>query len=897
MGLWRRVMNLFQRNRVNAEIEAELRAHLEMAAEDGMRAGMSEDEARRAARVQFGNPVVMRERTVGADAPLWMESLWRDVSFALRQMKKSPGFTATVVLTLMLGIGATTAIFSTMNAVLLRDLPVRNPQQLYYLAHANMPNGVDNSGDPSYTYGINVYSRLKADRAVFSDLIAYVPLAAGHTAVRFGKTPEEVEAVEVSGNFFSGLGVRMAAGRGFNEADEQNHTQNVVLSYGYWTRRFNRDSDVIGKSLYVNGVPMTIVGVAGPHFYGVESGGVATDVWVPLQTQPALPAWGIPPTSSTLYGSPNWWAMMLMARLRPGVTKAQALAVMNPLFRRSALETVGINQKSGQPPLKLEMIPAHGLGTATQRYEQPLHVLMGMVVLVLLIACVNIAMLLGARNASREREFAMRLALGASRWPLFKQLLMESILLTCAGAALGWGFALAATHWLAVWSELEVSLAPDGHVLLFTLAISAAAALVFGLAPLRAAVNAPVIQVLNSGGAKTTESRSRVLTGKVLVAGQMALCVALLFGAGLLVRTLRNYQDVDLGMQASQVLAFGAHPVGETGNAAKLAFYRDLTAKLSELPGVQGVTLAENRPGSGWSNNNNLVLDGRVYPGDNGKNRLRSNTVGPDFFKTLGIPILDGRGITAADTKGAERVAVVNETLAKRYFKGESPIGHTVSNYSGRQMRIIGVVRDSKYTAADENAIPTAWYSYDQGSSILNMDVEVRTAGDPMSLLPEIRRVVRGIDPNTPVNDPKVLSAEFAEGYAMSALFARLGAFFGGLAALLVAVGLYGTLAYRVNRRGAEIGLRMALGSQRGQVVWMVLRESLVLVAAGLAVGLPLAWFGSKLMASMLYKLSAQDPVSFACAACGVVVISLLAAWVPARRAAGMDPMQVLRME
>ena len=413
-------------------------------------------------------------------------------------------------------------------------------------------------------------NRLRANKSVFSDLIAYVPLSFAKTAVRYGRVTQAVIAAEVSGNFFSGLGVRMAAGHGFTEADEENHTQTAVLSYGYWTRQFDRNPDVIGRTLYINGVAMTVIGVACPHFYGVESGVGNTDVWVPLQTQSTLPAWDIPASMNSLYGSPNWWALMLMARLRPGVTQAQALEVMDPLFRRAALETLGNEANSNEPPLKLEMIPARGLGTVTQDYEQPLHVLMGVVILVLLIACVNIAMLMGARNASREREFAMRLALGAQRWPLLRQLLTESALLTGAGAARGWGFALVATRWLAVWADLDVSLAPNSTVLLFTLGISALAALLFGLAPLRMVVKTPMALALKSGGTQTTQSRSRVRAGKMLVAGQMAL----LFGAGLLLRTLSNYQDVNLGMKADQVLAFGAPPVGVTGRAAKLAYYR-----------------------------------------------------------------------------------------------------------------------------------------------------------------------------------------------------------------------------------------------------------------------------------------------------------------------------------
>ncbi len=822
--------------------------------------------------------------------------MFAELRFAVRRLRRSPGFAATAVVTLALGIGANTAIFSVMNVVLLHMLPVREPQQLFYLTHQNEPPNVNTTGDTRYTYGINVYERMRQDRNVFSDLIAYVPLSLKKTAVRFGDAPEDVEADEVSGNFFSALGVGMAAGHAFVPADEEKHSPVTVLSYAYWTRRFQRDPKVVGQAIYVNGAPMTVIGVAAPHFYGVEAGGDATDLWVPLQNRPDLNAWGIPASAHTLYGSPNWWNLMLIARLRPGVTQKQALARMDPVFAHAAWETVGQEVRRSREPLELEMVAARGLGTSAGDYREPLQVLMGMVALVLVIACVNLLMLMAARNASRQREFSMRLALGASRWPLFRQLLAESLLLAGLGGALGWAFAVAATGLLGKWSGIETSLAPDGTVLLFTLALAAGSALLFGLAPLRAASNAPVTLAFRSAGTQTSESRSRVLTGKLLITAQMAMCVVLLFAAGLLIRTLWNYQNVDLGMDADRVLAFGAHPAGARDNAQLLAFYTQLTDRLRALPGVRSATVAEQRPGSGWTDGGLMVMDGRHYSWDNGRGLLYDNIVGPEFFRTLGIPVLAGRGLSASDIAGAERVAVVNQTFAERNLNGASPIGHTLGEGKERAT-IVGVVRDNKYQSAGEEPRPMAWYCFLQDPVIGRMDVEVRAAGDPMALLPEVQRIVREMDPNAPVEEPMLLKSQFEESYLTPTLFARLGAFFGALAALLVAVGLYGTLAYRVNRRVAEIGLRMALGAARGQVLWMVLRDSLGMVAAGLVMGLPLAWMGSRLMAAMLYQLSPHDPVSLAAAALGVVVVSLAAALVPARRAAGVEPMEALRAE
>jgi predicted permease len=888
---------LLRGRRLDADLDDELRMHIDLAIAENLKRGLSPENARIAALRAFGGVAQTRETYRENRGFPALQQFGRDLRFASRQLRKAPGFAFTVILTLALGFGANTAIFSVMNAVLLRTLPVDDPGQLFYLTHENMPDKTGSTGDSRYSCGINIYNRLREDHSVASEIIAYIPLSITKTAVRFGDRPEEARADEVSGNFFSALGVPMAAGVPFAPPDEVNHSSVAVLSYGYWTGRFDRDPGVIGKTIFVRGTPFRIIGVAAPRFYGVDSGGTATDLWVPLQNRPELPAWGIPSsTGRTIYSAPDWWAMMLMARVKPGISAKQAASHLSAIYAHASYEIAG-QPGPNAPPLELQFVPARGLGTSSKDYDEPLHVLMGMVVLVLVIACVNIVMLLVARNSGREREFALRLSLGAGRWQLFRQLLAESLILVTAGVALGWLFAIEATRQLALWSKLEINLAPDSAVLAFTLGTSALAAVLFGLAPLRTAMLVPVgITLKSSSQSQSTAGRSHALSSRILITLQMAFCCVLLFASVLLTRTLLNYRQTDLGMDAESVLAFGAHPLGFPSYSAKLAFYTQLLERLRSLPGVRFATLAEVRPGTGWSDNNSLIIDGREYPWENGKNMLRSNSVGGAFFHTLGIPILAGRDILDSDTKSAPPVTVVNQTLADRYFGRMSPIGHYLGGPKQRA-RIVGIVQDSKYSSTDENKMPMSWDSYQQTDSISDMDIELGTAGNPISLLPAVQQIVHEMDPGIPLGNPQALSSGFEETYQMPALVARLAVFFGGLAALLVAVGLYGTLAYRVNRRTVEIGVRLALGAQRPQVLWMIVRDSLYLVAAGVAVGLPLAWLASHWMASMMYQLSAHDPFSFAAAAAGVALVSIAAAIIPARRATSIDPMRALRTE
>ena len=819
-----------------------------------------------------------------------MRALIRDLGHALRQLRKSPGFSLVVVVMLALGIGANTAIFSVMNTVLFQLLPVERPQGLFYVHEGHNqsePPGASDSGDSNTSFSLAAFEALRRRSDVFEELIARVPLSlSGNVAVRHGELPEEAEGDEVSGNFFSGLSARIVLGRGFTLADESSHAAVAVLSYDYWTRSYARDPAVVGQTLYVKGVPMTIVGVAARGFHGVENGS-ATDFWIPLQTRPELTPWGIPFSSQNI-GNPRWWCLRLMARLRPGITPAQAQQAMEGTFGEAARQAVGsFNPKEWQP--LLDFVPVRGIGEYNENTREPVDILMGLVALVLLIACTNVAMMVQARNVVREREFSVRLAIGAGRAAIFRQLLSESLLLVTAGAALGWFFAVAATRMLAAWSDIETGLNPDRTVLLFTLGVSCLAALTFGLAPLWSAVHAPVAGVLRSSSTGVTAGRKRVLGGRMVLAAQMAVCLVLLTAAGLLLRTLRNYTTQNLGMEAQELLVFGVTPQGQIDPRV---FYRTLLDRLRQVPGVESVSFVENRPGSGWVDDNPFALDGASERGQS----LLSNNVGPGFFHTVGIPILAGRDIAETDAQNTQVVAVVNEAFVKKYLPNTNPLGHQLGQGKGR-IPIVGVVRDSKYNSVAQGALPTAYYGQTQWGKLGTMNMEVRTRGNAKALIAEMRRVIASLYPNVPLEKPMTQQAQFEESYMTQRMFAVLGGFFGVLAALLVAAGLYGAHSFRVSRRTTEIGVRIALGATRAQVLTMVLRDSVWVLAGGLAAGIPLTLLAVRPLKAMLYQLSPFDLPSFAAAVAAIVVVSACAALIPARRAASIDPMQALRAE
>jgi predicted permease len=825
-----------------------------------------------------------------------MAEIAQDFRIALRQLRRSPGFASTAILTIALGIGANTAIFSALNAMLLKMLPVRDPQQLYTVLLINggtQPPNTSGTGHGNTSFSYPVFQALRQRSDVFTDLIAHIPLSYAKVPVRLGDMPEEKAGEEVSGNYFSGLGVPIVMGRGMTEAEEREHSSIAVISYRFWQEAFARDPGAIGRTLYIKGIPFTIIGVTAPSFYGISPNG-AMDFWIPLQSRPELNAWGEPVVDASYFGSPKWWDVPMLARLRPGISPEQAQHLLQPTFWQAASEGAGkLDPKRW--PAHLGFDPVRGIPGAADRYRTPLEIMMALVGLVLLIACTNVALLVIARNTVRQREFAVRMAVGARASRIFRQLLTESMLLVTAGALFGWALAMGATRALAAWARIDSGLAPDWHVLLFTLIVASLSALVFGFVPLRGAMRIAIEQELKSSSQNMSQSHSRMRGGNVAMALQIAMCLTLLAASSLTVRSLLNYERQDLGMQAQSLLVFDISPQSVSNNAQAVLFYQRLLDRIQNIPGVQAASLVRTRPGSGWLSSGGIALDG-IEPRDasNSRAEIDFNNVGPEFFQTLGIPLLQGRDISAADTPDSPGVAVVNEEFAQRFLKNGA-LGHRIDDHPGYE--IVGVVKDNKYNRVAERVMPTVYYALAQRGMTGQITVEVRATGNPTALLPEIQQAVRELDPNMPLQKPMTQAAQFEESYLTPRLFSRLAVGFGLLAAFLVATGLYGTLSYHVQRRRCEIGVRMALGASRIAVLGMILQESLWMALAGFALGLPLCFALSRLLRAQLYQLNAFDPVSFLAAITITLLVVFGAALVPARKAASVEPMEALRTE
>jgi predicted permease len=912
-----RLRALFRRKSMETELDGELRAHLERQQEKYVQSGLPVEEARRRVRLEFGGLDQVKEECRDARGVRFIETMLQDLRYSLRSLARNPAFTTVTVLTLALGIGVNTAIFSLINAVMLKSLPVRQPERLvlFQWAAQGWPVMIpslrgtwnkDKSGrtiSTSFTYP--AFEETRASNKVLSGICAFS--GAGRLNLVAGGQAGLAEADLVSGDYFSTLGVQPILGRPLTPADDRPEAPRAaVISYGYWRRRFGGDVSVVSKSVTLNDVPFTIVGVSPPEFFGVQPGR-SVDLWLPLHAESQV----LPDAD---WSRTNWWLLM-MGRLKNGVSQFQALANLQVIFRQSVTAGVRSLPKEAEIP-QLELAPGNkGLDYLRSEFSQPLFILMTVVGLVLLIACANVANLLLERATSRRREIAVRLALGAGRGRLVRQLLTESAALSAAGGVAGLLLAYWASNLLVVMmssgrGRIDLHVRPDVYVLIFTASLSILTALLVGLAPALRGTRLDLTPALKAGptgagGRPRRFAGLRFGLAKGLVVAQVAISLVLLVAAGLFVRTLANLENENIGFDRRNLLLFGIDPTQQGYKGARLTrFYEELQGRLKAIPGARSVSLSMHPLLKGEMSVWGLVLDGYVPKtrplGNDNSISVRVNEVGPDFFATMGIPLLLGRTIQPGDTATSPMVGVVNEAFAHKYLEGQPPVGRR-AGWEGEErskMEIVGVVKDTRYGELRGDPPPTYYVPYTQYSDHLGaMYFEVRTAGDPKNWLASIGDVVRSLDKEIPIFDAETQTEEIDEAVFQERLFARLTSLFGALALLLACLGLYGLMSYSVARRSNEIGIRMALGAERARILRWVLIEALGLVLCGLALGIPVALGATRLISSRLYGLKPNDALTLSLATLLLAAVAILAAYIPARRATKVDPVVALRYE
>jgi len=1016
--------------RMLEELDEDIREHIARETQDNIERGMRPEEARYAAVRKFGNVTRVKEETREVWSMVWLEQLLQDIRFGLRMLRNSPGFAAVAILTLALGIGANTAIFSLIDAVLLRSLPVENPSQLVLLRWEarKAPNihGYMSSGDcpmadlrpgaanPSGCSFSEPMFREIAQADLFSGTAAFAN--SGRLTMTGNGPATVINGQLVSGDFFCTMGLKAAAGRLFEVTDDKAASAPVaVLNYGYWQSAFGGSREVIGRTMELNSVPFTIIGVAEQRFTGITPGS-DYDVWLPLSDAQRI-------TDPTRWqnrsgDASNWW-MTIIGRLKPESQLAQTQAAVSGLFRNEMLhgsvplfhsgETAGapgprrdsgsgfrremvmggtplpgggnaptsmpappphagsgpgpagggnqmfgapIPQSAGNKPVILQgprggvpggprasetasgpqtlstvadnpevkLVPAQtGLTGARGQYSNPLYVLMLAVGIILLIACANVAGLMLARAAARQKEMAVRLALGAGRARVVRQLLTESVMLSVLGGTLGVLFAYWGAHAIISFVSsnqprpLGFATGVDLRVLGFTVAVSLLTGIVFGIAPTLRSTRVDLTPTLKDGaGSSASSGRASgkwFSIGNALVVAQVALAIVILVGAGLLVRTLQNLRNIDVGFDSHNILIFGIDPtlIGYKG-AQVDSFYRDLQGRLSEIPGVKSASYSMGPLLSGG-----LMMTMFHWPGTPQDQNSEADVlgVGPNFFETLHIPFLAGRRFDASDFKlsasntgdspgFAPTPVIVNRAFVQKYVGKENPLGKRFGESEADGFRprspgfeIIGVVRDTKYSDLRREIHPMMYTPQSAGGA----SFELRTAADPQAILPAVREVVAQVNTNLPLFDVKTESEQIDRLLFQERLVARLSGFFGLLALVLACVGLYGLLSYEVSRRTREIGIRMALGAHRETVLKLILRQGLVLAIVGAVVGIGVAGGVMRYLASMLYDVRANDPVTMIAVAVLLTVVALAACYIPARRAMRVDPMVALRYE
>ncbi|MGA2730626.1 MAG: ABC transporter permease [Terracidiphilus sp.] len=914
MTIWIRVFTarlrgLFGRGRTGHELENEIELHIQMLTDRFIIQGMAPGAAEAAARRQFGNATLLRERHYEQRTLSIFATLWRDLRFGLRQLRRNLILTFVAVTSLALGIGANTAVFTAAKRVLFDTLPVASPHQLRMLTWVSGqeqpvppvwgdvgPNNAGGLTGNAFSYPVLEEMRKRTDAV--QALIAFkdAPMTAtidGH--------PEMIDGELISGDALESLGVKSALGRMLTPVDDLAPGSGpvVVISDGYWTQRFGRSPLVLGKAISLNGVPVTIVGVSSGKFSGLEMGS-PMQIFVPLTMQPLILPRAQNSSVSLLDNPQSWWVQILV-RMRPEIPDGRAPAELDATLRHAALPV--LKRTGDLDRFHLQLEPGdRGLDYLRGEYARPSYVLLALAGLVLLLACLNLANLLLARSATRQRELSTRLALGASRGSIVRQMLTESVLLSsfggAAGLLLGYLGRNVIPRLLMKSSGPElVHVQFDWRVLLFTLAISFATGILFGLAPAWQATRiAAHAGLRDSGGA--TANRHKLWFDKSLVISQIALSAMLLMGAGLFVHTLINLNRIPLGFESNNILLFRLRlPRARYTDAQMTIFFKQLEEKLASLPGVRSIT-ANNIGiiGDGHSGST-LHVAGRPHEKD--PVRVQTNAVGADFFETLGIPILQGRAFNRHDTSTSPKVAIVNRALAQKFFLNENPIGKTFEtdpeDVDG-PIQIVGIAADTRYADLRSETPPTFYVPYVQkvdGPS--RMMVELRTVADPTSVLPEVHAALESLDRDLPMLDARTMKDQVRSTLADERALAQLAGGFSVLALALASIGIYGMMAYAVNTRTGEIGLRIALGARTSQVLARVLLEAFWLTTAGIVTGLIAAFWLTRFIRAMLYGLGNTDALTVGGTAVLLVSVSLIAAFAPAQRASRIDPIRALR--
>ena len=898
---------------VNAQVEEELRFHVESYAEDLMRSGLPREEAMRQARVELGSVMAGRENCRQAWGTRWWDELRADLRYAIRMLARSPGFTAIAVGSLTLGVGVNTVIFTAAQHMLLDRLVVPHPEQLRLFTWREPKDGVvdhmwgefdsqPEGGMQSTSFSYPVYQQIRNGNRALADVFAFKPY--GRMTVTIEGHAEAADTEMISGNYYATLGVRPQLGRGVQESDDGDagSVPVVVISDRFWTRRFGRSMDAVGRVILVNSTPMTIVGVNPPGFTGAYSAQTSPDIFLPFSMQPLVAPQNFDPDSprSLLVDKKLWW-VLVMGRVKPGFTDATAAAALNVQFNAAVHATMTVKQDSQIPRLLLAD-GSRGQNPNIDEMQKPLTVLMGLGGFVLLLACANLANLLLARAGTRQREISVRMAMGAARRRIIRQMMTESMLLSVMGGGAGLLLAWATRELIPrllseSWNPPAFSARFNWQIFIFAAGISLLTGLIFGLAPTWQATRVEATSGLKNAG-QTATRRRRGLAGKAIVVVQVALSMLLVIGAGLFVQTLLRLGHEPLGFRSHNLLLFGVElPETRFPGAASIPALRRVEEKLGAVPGVESATLIVVPLLSGNAMNSTFVPEGQHYRPDE-KPSVLVNFVGQDFFKAFQISILAGRGFTGSDTETTSKVAVVNESLAKKYFPNVNPIGRTFE--AGRnhptKMEIVGVCADAKYYSVRNDAEASYFALYRQKpNGIEEATFAVATRLDARSLVPSVREAVRQVDQNLPLLDIRTQDEQIQASQRRERIFASLTAGFGALALMLASIGIYGIMAYSVSQRTNEIGIRMALGAQPRRVQMMVLSEASWITVIGIAVGLTAALAMGRIVASLLYGLKFTDPLTLGVAAAILAGIAMAASWVPARRAAGVDPMRALR--